>query len=316
MREQNPTSVEIGILDYPGAQRAAVFGLVDLFETADRLHRERGGTGPRLTVVPCRLEGGRVVPAKPLWAVIAPPSLTGEAMGPPNSQISDWLIERHKEGATLCSVCAGAFLLGDTGLLDGRTATTHWVLTDAFAERFPRVTLDADKLLIDDGDVLTAGGVMAWIDLGLRLINRLLGPSVMLATARMFLVDSGGREQSFYQSFAPNLTHGDAAVLKVQHWLPVHLGEAVSLGRMAAEAGLGDRTFLRRFQKAVGMNPTAYLQQLRVAKARERLELTRASVEEIAWRVGYEDPGAFRKVFTRIVGLSPGAYRRRFVIPA
>lgn len=155
---------------------------------------------------------------------------------------------------------------------------------------------------------------MAWVDLGLRLVGRFLGSAALLATARYFLVDPGGREQRFYSTFAPQLTHGDAAILKAQHWLQANSGGRVSLPMMAARAKLGDRTFLRRFQAATGMTPGQYLQHLRVGKARELLERSGLSVDEIAWQVGYGDPGAFRKVFLKVMGLSPGEYRRRFAI--
>ncbi len=153
---------------------------------------------------------------------------------------------------------------------------------------------------------------MAWVDLGLRLIERFLGPTTMLATARFFLVDPGGREQRFYSPFAPVLTHGDTAVLKAQRWVQTRSGERTTLGGMARKSGLGERTFLRRFQKATGFTPIAYVQHLRVGKARELLEASDRSIDEIACQVGYEDTGAFRKVFQRVMGLTPGEYRRRF----
>jgi transcriptional regulator GlxA family with amidase domain len=155
---------------------------------------------------------------------------------------------------------------------------------------------------------------MAWVDLGLNLIERFLSPTVMLATARFFLVDAAGREQRFYSSFAPHLGHGDQRVLKIQHWLQQHVAESPSVAAMATRVSLGKRTFLRRFHKATGMTPTRYLQHLRVGKARESLESSMSTVNEIAWTIGYEDPGSFRKVFQRIIGLSPGDYRRRFGI--
>jgi len=205
-----------------------------------------------------------------------------------------------------CSVCAGSFLLA------GRPATTHWALKARFAGRFPDVQLDTDRLLIDDGDLVTAGGLMAWVDLGLHLVHRFLGPDAMLATARQFLVDPGGREQRFYITFAPVLDHGDAAILRAQQWLQRHSGEPVDIARMAGAARLGERTFLRRFHRATGLRPTEYLQHLRVGKARYQLERSDLAIEAIAWQVGYEDPGAFRKIFQRLTGLSPNHYRRRF----
>jgi len=304
----------VGILVYPGAQLAAVYGLTDLLETANRLRAERGAPSAGLDVQHLRADAALPTPNAPLTALILPPSL-GD--GVPSDQVgplASWTTERHREGTLLCSVCAGAFLLAETGLLTGRAATTHWAFKERFAKRFPDVALDTDKLIIDDGDIITAGGLMAWVDLGLRLVDRLIGPAVMLATARFFLVDPGGREQRFYSSFAPNLTHGDAAILKAQHWLQTKSREKITLPMMAAEAGLGERTFLRRFHKATGLKPTQYLQHLRVGKARDELEFSTLTVDEIAWRVGYEDPGAFRKIFHRVMGLSPGEYRRRFAV--
>lgn len=312
--QKNPPAARIAVLDYPGAQRAAVHGLSDLFETAARLDVERGVPARRLEVL--TLTRRRLAHTAPLAAVILPPSLVGTPGAREAAPFLPWLIERHAQGTLLCSVCAGAFLLAETGLLDQRPATTHWVLADAFAERFPRVRLDPAKLLIDDGTILTGGGVMAWIDLGLRLIERLLGPAVMVSTARMFLVDPAGREQRHYSSPTPRLGHGDDAILGVQQWLLAHSQGRITMPALARRAGLGERTFLRRFQAATGQTPSGYLQQLRVERARELLELTRLAVDDVAWKVGYSDVSAFRKIFLRIVGLSPGAYRQRFAATA
>ena len=155
---------------------------------------------------------------------------------------------------------------------------------------------------------------MAWVDLGLSLVDRYISPTIMLATARFFLVDPAGRQQRFYSGFAPQLGHGDEAVLKIQHWLQKRSSEPVTIGAMAARANLTERTFLRRFRKATGLAPNEYMQHLRVGKARESLEFSNLSVNEIAWMVGYEDTGSFRKVFHRVMGLTPGEYRHRFGI--
>lgn len=309
---KSPAPAIIAVLAYPGAQRAAVHGLADLFETAARLDAEARAAAPRMAVKHFSARDLRTRAAAPNAALIVPPSLVGTPGAREAAHFAPWIRAQHRRGTRICSVCAGAFLLAETGLLDGRRATTHWALADEFARRFPRVALDVGELLIDDGDIVTAGGVMAWIDLGLRLIERLTTPAIMLATARMFLVDPGPREQRFYSNPAPRLQHGDAAILEVQQWLQAQCSAPVTVSAMAARAALGERTFLRRFQGATGQTPTSYLQQLRVTRSRELLELSRQSVDEIAWKVGYTDPSAFRKVFRRIVGLSPGVYRERF----
>lgn len=319
-------SPHIGLLDYPGAQAAALYGLSDLFLTAARLHgREDPESGPALKVsIWTGRGGGRWAPGQelssdpqpPLSALLVPPSLEAERWRREQADLPAWIAQRHREGSLLCSVCAGSFLLAETGLLEGRSATTHWALAEAFRARYPGVDLAIEKMVVDEGDILTAGGLMAWVDLGLRLVERYLGPASLLATARFLLVDPGDREQRFYSRFAPRLDHGDAAVLKAQHWLQTPDAEGARVADMAKMAGLGERTFLRRFQKATGLAPKAYLQHLRVTRAQELLQRGGTTISAVAWQVGYEDPAAFRKVFQRIVGLSPGDYRRRFTIGA
>ncbi len=221
---------EIGILAYPDSQLAAIHGLTDLFVEASRISRELSGAAAhalRVTHWRTSLDGKELEcsldtcgdrPGRPA-VVIAPPTLKAPP-GPETTRLfANWLRERHAEGATLCSVCGGAFLLAETGLLRRRRATTHWSYAEELARRYPEIHVDPDRLVIDDGDIMTAGGVMAWTDLGLRVVDRFLGSSVMLATARYFLIDPAGREQRFYSSFSPRLNHGDEAVLKVQHWL-------------------------------------------------------------------------------------------------
>lgn len=320
------TDARIGIVLYPGVQMSAVLGLTDLFKIAGRIALEANAGAPRLRVRHLQADRTTAAPVvvfdsdgpagapeqKICDVLILPPSLeqpiTSEAALP----LARWLLERHVEGSVLASICAGAFLLGETGLLAGRTVTTHWTYTEAFRDRFPDARLDTDRLIIDGSDIISAGGLMSWTDLGLKLVDRFLGPVVMAKAARMMLVDPPGREQRYYSGFAPRLNHGDAAVLKAQHFLQANEGKEARLRVLAEQAGLEQRTFLRRFQKATGLTATDYAQRLRVAKAQELLQFGRLPVERVAWEVGYADPGAFRKIFLRTVGLSPSEYRQRF----
>jgi transcriptional regulator GlxA family with amidase domain len=318
---------EIGLLLYPGVRTAAVYGMVDLFEVASDIARRQTGSaeaGIRVSqwkivdggAIDCVADTHRSAAHGPV-AIVALPGLGALPSHETSIPFVQWLRQRHAEGATLCSVCAGAFVLAETGLLSGRPVTTHWSFAQALSQRFPDIEVDTDKMIIDDGDIITAGGIMAWTDLGLKLVDRLLGPAVMLETARFLLVDPPGREQRYYGNFSPNMRHGDEAVLKVQRWLQALEGEEgdlqpVSLSSMAERAGLEERTFLRRFHKATGFKPTEYFQHIRVSKARGLLELTNRNVDQVAWSVGYEDPAAFRKVFLKLMGLSPRDYRRRF----
>jgi transcriptional regulator GlxA family with amidase domain len=328
MTETPRLVAEIGLLIYPEAQLSAVYGLTDLFRIAGEWalpDETNTGARPAVRVTHWQIGGDDAsgAEAKCVWDshpgtphrlshVILPPSLVVPDRMRPMRDAARWLTRQHDKGTTLCSVCAGAFVLAETGLIDGRRATTHWAFAEALSARFPQVEVAVERMVIDDGDIMTAGGILAWTDLGLTLVERLMGPSVMLATARFLLIEPPGREQRPYSPFVPRFDHGDAAVLRVQHHLHATGAQAHGVEELAARAGLEARTFLRRFKKATGLRPTEYAQQVRIAKAREALELTRRPVEQIAWQVGYGDPAAFRKVFQRITGLGPNAYRQRF----
>jgi transcriptional regulator GlxA family with amidase domain len=315
--------IQIGLVLYPDVQQAAVLGLTDLFAVAGKIAASHLGQTESPLLVShwrCEVPGALPVPvfesapnvSGTLAALIVPPTLSKPITAQGAQPFTGWLKAHHAHGVIIGSVCAGAFLLGETGLLAQRPATTHWTYVEQFRNRFPQVRLDSDRLIIDDGDIITVGGMMAWTDLGLRLVDRFLGPTVMIKTAQMLLIDPPGREQRHYSVFSPLLTHGDSAVLKVQHWLQASGARDIALSTLAAQAQLEERTFLRRFQKATGMTTTEYCQRLRVGKARELLQFSTLSIERIAWEVGYSDPGAFRKVFTQIIGLSPSEYRRKF----
>jgi transcriptional regulator GlxA family with amidase domain len=247
--------------------------------------------------------------------VIVPASQLGPPASKHSPETTAWLTRMHAEGTAIAAVCGGVFLLADSGLLDGRRATTHWMFAAELKRRFPNLQVDADRVVIDDSDIITAGGVLAWADLGLTLVERLLGRTIMCSTARFMLMDPPGREQRFYGEFTPPLLHGDKSILSTQHWLQANSSTACSIGTLAERAGLSMRTFLRRFIKATGMKPSDYQQRLRVSRSRELLEFTRDTVEQIAAAAGYEDPRSFRRTFKRMIGLSPAEYRRRFQRP-
>ncbi len=315
--------VHVAIASYPGAQATCIHGLTDLFMYADyfaREHAARAQPVVRVThwrhrgdddALECSYDSNPGPLDKPAVVIVpacqmAPPKV---ALAP---QSVAWVRERHSEGAVVAAVCGGVFLLAESGLLAGRRATTHWMFAQELGRRYPDLDVDSDRLVIDESDVITAGGVLAWVDLGLSLVERLLGPTVMCTTARFMLMDPPGREQRPYGEFTPYLQHGDKVILSIQHWLQANSTAACTVSSLAERANLSERTFLRRFTKATGVKPSEYHQRLRVARSRELLEFTRDSVEQVATAAGYEDPGGFRRIFKRVVGLSPAEYRRRF----
>ncbi|KHA73343.1 AraC family transcriptional regulator [Pseudomonas chlororaphis] len=322
MGAERAAVAELGVLIYPGAQMAAVHGLTDLFAVANRIAAEHQAAQlPVLRVSHWQVEGDQP-PTRTyashagddsaLLAVLIPPSIGGFSAAQAPASLMQWLRDRHANGATLGGVCVGSLMLAESGLLDGRSATTHWTSAKAFAERYPKIKLKADTPIVDDGDLITTAGLMAWSELGLRLVDRLLGPSIATGTARFLVIEHSDSASECGSNFAPILGHGDAAILKVQHWLQSTGATDVSLTAMAERAGLEERTFLRRFRAATGLKPTEYCQHLRVGKAREMLEFSNGTIDHIAWTVGYQDPGAFRAIFKKITGLAPSDYRARF----
>jgi transcriptional regulator GlxA family with amidase domain len=284
--------------------------------------RQNGRTLPHVRITHWRVHAERdevcctfdsyPLPRHSLSVLVIPGNEQAPSGAGGNGALLEWLREKHAEGVVLAAVCGGVFILARSGLLAGRQATTHWAFEEEFSQQFPDVLTETDRMVIDYGDVLTAGGVLAWADLGLRLVERFLGPTVMLDTARFMNIEPPGREQQFYSDFVPRIKHGDSAILKTQHWLTTQRERPIGVADIAQYAHLEPRTFLRRFVKATGMKPSEYQQRLRVSRAREMLEFSRTSVDQIAASVGYDDVGGFRRVFRKFVGLTPSEYRQRF----
>jgi len=312
-RKADPVA-EIGLLIYPDCQLSAIHGLTDVFRIASewaggstiRVSHWQGGPDGVTCVWDSHAGGHR------LSHIIAPPSIVMPERMVSLPATAAWMRERHSEGTTLCSVCAGAFVLAETGLMDGRRATTHWAFAGQLAKRFPKIVLAEEHMVLDDGDIVTAGGILAWADLGLTLVERLLGPSTMLATARFLLIEPPRSSQLPFVRFIPRFDHGDDAILRAQHHLHARSAEAIAISDLHVIAGMTERTFLRHFAAATGYRPMAYLQHVRIEQARRALEQTTASVDSIAWETGYSDPAAFRKQFRKLTGLAPAVYRQRF----
>ncbi|MEP5154582.1 helix-turn-helix domain-containing protein, partial [Planktotalea sp.] len=165
---------------------------------------------------------------------------------------------------------------------------------------------------IDDHDVVTAGGVMAWIDLGLHLIRLWMGPAIVSRTCKHMLIDPASREQRSYRSFRPPLGHGDDQIRSLQLWLESHLSTPLTVAQLATQAGMSTRSLQRRFHKVTGMALRSYLQALRIEKAKAMLETTSLPIAQICWNVGYQDVSAFSRLFVAQTGLTAGEYRKKF----
>lgn len=224
----------------------------------------------------------------------------------------DWLRARHAQGAVLATMCTATFLLAENGLLSGARATTHWAFADLFRKRYPDVHLDERQNLCEDNRLMTSGGASAAMDLLLHLIRRYGSLELAQKCSRYLLIDNARSEQSVYVLWSMPKSHGDADILRVQNWLEEHYDQPLCMDELAPRFGFGVRNFIRRFKEATGYTPLAYLQTLRLEKAKHLLESTRMSLDSITFKVGYEDSNSFRRLFQQRVGLLPASYRKKF----
>jgi transcriptional regulator GlxA family with amidase domain len=233
-------------------------------------------------------------------------------------RLVQWLRRMHERGALLCSACSGIFLLAETGLFDHKDATVHYAYARAFSAVHPAVPVHPERVLVVSGareELISCGASTTWHDLVLYLIARFASATDAQEVARMFALQWHQDGLAPYITFEGKRDHGDAQIESAQQWLSKNFSVANPVAEMVKRSKLAERTFKRRFAAATSLTPIAYVQRLRIEDAKRRLERTRDSVDEISWRVGYEDPAFFRRLFKRTTGMSPGAYRKRFCIP-
>ena len=328
--------LHVSILGLPEATHSTVAGLADTFNVFemlrgmdDALPEQRPFHAEVLDVTPddaqpqaCAFRAQRHIREVDATDIAIVPALAVDPLGWEPAgyhNVVEWLRTMHARGVTVCSTCSGALVLAQTGLLDNLDATTHWAFEETFRRHFPHIDLRLEKLLVQTGasdEIIMSGAAGSWHDLALYLIAHHVGHAAAQFVARFLLLEWHVDGQQAYRVFKPSRNHGDAVVTVAQGWLDHNLTASHPVETMVASSGLASRTFSRRFAQATGLSPIQYVQQLRVEAAKRRLERSDASVEQIAWQVGYEDPAFFRRLFKRITGISPGRYRRKLKVPA
>ncbi|MFL5295542.1 MAG: GlxA family transcriptional regulator [Phenylobacterium sp.] len=229
-----------------------------------------------------------------------------------NSALPPWLRRHYDQGAYIAGVCMGSAYLAEAGLLDGRTATTHWAISDQFAKRYPLVNWRPEMMITEDARLLCSGGVYAAIDISLYLVEKLCGRETAVQTAKALLLPMPRTHQSGYAVLPLSPPHADERIRAAETYLQEAFREDVSTDTLARKAGLGLRTFARRFKAATGRLPSAYLQAIRMAHAKAMLERETAPIQSISSAVGYDDVTFFRSLFKRATGMTPAEYRANF----
>ncbi len=229
-----------------------------------------------------------------------------------NKELITWIREQYKSGAEIASICTGTFLLAATGLLEGKTCSTHWNAAVDFRRMFPNINLHIDKLITAEKGIYTNGGAYSFLNLILFLVEKYFDRETAILCSKMFQIDIERTSQSPFHIFRGQKSHGDELISKAQTYIEENLGEKISFEDLATKLATSRRNFDRRFIKATGNTPVEYMQRVKVEAAKRTLEEGRKSIFEVMNEVGYADDKAFREVFKRITGLSPMDYRGKY----
>jgi len=319
-----PPSPPLGIeiLAFPEVQLLDVAGPLQVFATANEIVAAATGARPYLPRVVADRPGiatsaGLVFAASELpganlkvhTLLIAGGRGVDAACG--DRQLIGWIRRRAAAASRVASVCSGAFLLAEAGLLDGRRAATHWGRCDEFSRRFPQVRLEPDPIFVCDGNVWTSAGITAGIDLALALVEDDLGRETAMAVARhlvVFLKRPGGQAQF---STALALQTAGTRFAHLNAWIAENLDGDMSVGRLAQVAGMSERSLLRHYRQETGTSPAHAVERIRIETARRMLE-EGATVKRVVRRCGFGSEETLRRAFLRQVGVAPAAYRERF----
>jgi transcriptional regulator GlxA family with amidase domain len=229
-----------------------------------------------------------------------------------NKALIPWIEKQYKEGAEIASICTGAFLLASSGLLDGKKCSTHWTATDDFRNLFPQVNLQTDQLITDEFGIYTNGGAYSFLNLIIYLIEKYYDRQTAIYCSKVFQIELDRKSQSTFTIFRGQKQHSDEVVKEVQTYIEENLQEKISVEELSSRFSVGRRNFDRRFIKATGNTPIEYVQRVKVESAKKALEMSRKTINEIMFEVGYSDVKAFREVFRKFTGMSPVEYKGRY----
>lgn len=229
-----------------------------------------------------------------------------------NKLLIDWIEQQYKNGAEIASMCTGTFMLASAGLLDGRSCSTHWSASDTFTTMFPKVKLQADKLITDENGIYTNGGAYSFLNLAIYLVEKYYDRQTAIYCSKVFQIEMDRQSQSAFIIFTGQKLHGDEMVQKAQAYIESNVDEKISIENLSSKFAVGRRNFDRRFIKATGNTPVEYSQRVKIEAAKKAFETSRKTINEVMYEVGYSDVKAFREVFRKITGLSPLEYRGKY----
>lgn len=327
--------IRVSILLTPDVEPSVVVGIHDAFWAAGVLWNrimgepERPRFNPELVAVTrdpvLTSTGVRLVPdctiaETSLNGIVLVPTLmieSGRSFARRNGAAIDWLRRANDAGAHVYSTCTGSFALAEAGLLDNREATTHWAFADLMRREYPVIRVLSDRIFVSatgDDRIVTCGGAASWMDMVLYLVGKFASAEDAMRLAKIQMFDWHHNGQTPYARLTTRPQTGDRLIHECQEWLADNYASADPVIEMIRLSGLSRRTFVRRFQAATGHAPLDYVQRVRIEEAKQQLETEALTVEQVAHEVGYSDPVSFRRLFKRMVGETPAAYRRRQMV--
>ena len=317
--------IQLGILLPRKYRLLSVAAILDVFETVNRFYSAEGKESPFfINILRSSDKIGmddfagyrlRCIQDQPRQDLIFIPAFSTDDIQQTvseNQEYIPWLRRQHLAGAEIASYCTGAFLLGATGLLDGKIATTHIDACPAFANVFPAVRLEPDRIVTGESGLYTSGGATSGFHLMLYLIEQHCSKEMAVRTAKIFAIDMDRGQQTYFATFLPKQDHRDELVAMAQQKIAAAYKGSETIEEMIRDVPASRRNIVRRFKQVIGITPIEYLQKTRVEAAKKLLEQTNQQMTEVMLNSGYNDPKAFRKVFRKTVGMTPTSYREKF----
>ena len=322
------------IVAVPETAGSALYGMIDVLASAGNLWQQLVGVEAGAKLIAPKIvsplshefECGNGIPVKPELEISDQPAaeivILPELWLAPDEdlkgrypELMEWIRQCYRDGASIYSACSGAIMLAETGLLDGRKATSHWGYQNLFRISYPKVKFEPEPNLCfadTSGRIVTAGGTSSWHDLAIHIISRHCSTGEALRIAKVYLLKWHSEGQLPFEALVRHVPHADAMVRKCENWLGEHFRVAEPVARVVDHAGAPERTLKRRFKAATGTTLMDYVQNLRIEEAKRLLETGTTPFDDIAAEVGYENPGFFRRLFKRRTGLTPSDYRKMF----
>jgi transcriptional regulator GlxA family with amidase domain len=317
---------QIGILLTKNYKLLSVAAILEVFETVNKFYTNKGQLKPfEINLLTSNLNEQNealgyqleLLNGNKRFDMILIPAFTSDNMAETlsaNYHNIPHLIKQYNDGASIGTFCTGAFLLGASGLLNGKIATTHVDASNGFAIAFPKVILKADKTVTQDGRLYTSGGATSSFHLLLHLINEYCGKDMAIQIAKYFAIDMDRDKQSYFSTFQPSRNHSDNLVASAQEKIEKNYQDTTTIEELIKDIPSSRRNIVRRFKQITGITPIEYLQQTRIEAAKKLLAQTAQQMTEIIFSSGYSDPKAFRKVFKKSVGMTPSKYREKFQV--